>query len=71
MLDTCKRLERMRQERIDELKMLRLSELTGERRQPRKTLPALEIKHDLDKDQQFQRWAVEGRRPAPASPTST
>src|SRR6185436_10983122 len=29
VLDTCKRLERMRQERIEELKMLRLSELTG------------------------------------------
>src|SRR3954471_5002939 len=27
ILDTCKRLERQRQERIDELKMLRLSEL--------------------------------------------
>src|SRR3954469_22594084 len=30
VLDTCKRLERIRQERLDELKMLRLSQLSGQ-----------------------------------------
>src|SRR5262245_48800211 len=55
VLDSCKRLERMRQERIDELKALRLSELTGNDVTPEE-LPALEQKHDLGNDAQFQRW---------------
>jgi len=55
VLDSCKRLERMRQERIDELKILRLSELTGKDVQPEE-VATLEIKHDLEKDAQFQRW---------------
>src|ERR1051325_4289814 len=29
VLDTCKRLERVRQERLDELKLMRLGQLTG------------------------------------------
>jgi len=55
VLDSCKRLERMRQERIDELKMLRLSEITGQDVQL-EDIAALEIKHDLDNDAQLKRW---------------
>ncbi|MBL8957235.1 MAG: IscS subfamily cysteine desulfurase [Myxococcaceae bacterium] len=55
VLDSCKRLERMRQERIDELKMLRLGELTG-RDVTAEEVATLEIKHDLEKDEQLQRW---------------
>lgn len=55
VLDTCKRLERQRQERIDELKVQRLMELTGADVNV-EDLAALEIKHGLDKDPVLQRW---------------
>ncbi len=55
VLDTCKRLERMRQERIDELKIQRLMQLT-ERDVSVDELAALEIKHDLDHDDVLKRW---------------
>ncbi|MBK7858859.1 MAG: IscS subfamily cysteine desulfurase [Archangiaceae bacterium] len=55
VLDSCKRLERARQERIDELKVLRLGELAG-RDVTVEEIPTLEIKHDLENDAQFQRW---------------
>ncbi|MEW5737347.1 MAG: IscS subfamily cysteine desulfurase [Myxococcota bacterium] len=55
VLDTCKRLERQRQERIDELKLMRLMELTGRDVQPEE-LAALEIKHELEKDDVLKRW---------------
>jgi cysteine desulfurase len=55
VLDSCKRLERMRQERIDELKVLRLSELLN-RDVTTDEVGALEVKHNLDKDETLQRW---------------
>src|SRR5262245_11675229 len=57
VLDSCKRLERMRAERLDELKMLRLSELAGRDVSPDE-LGTLEVKHNLDKDETFARWAA-------------
>jgi cysteine desulfurase len=56
VLDTCKRLERMRQERLDELKQQRLSELL-ERDVGIDELATLELKHDLEHDKVYQRWA--------------
>lgn len=55
VLDTCKRLERQRQERIDELKLLRLMALTGAEVRP-EDVAALEIKHDLEHDEVLARW---------------
>jgi cysteine desulfurase len=55
ILDTCKRLERQRQERIDELKVQRLMELTG-RDVTSEELATLEIKHDLEHDALLARW---------------
>jgi cysteine desulfurase len=55
VLDTCKRLERMRAERIDELKIQRLMELTG-RDVSTEELATLEIKHDLENDSLLKRW---------------
>jgi cysteine desulfurase len=55
VLDTCKRLERQRQERIDELKVQRLMELTG-RDVELEELATLEIKHDLEHDALLKRW---------------
>ena len=55
VLDTCKRLERMRAERIDELKLQRLMELTGQDVSP-DDLASLEIKHDLEHDALLKRW---------------
>jgi cysteine desulfurase len=55
VLDTCKRLERMRQERIDELKVQRLSEL-AQRDVTTEELATLEIKFNLEKDATYQRW---------------
>jgi cysteine desulfurase len=55
ILDTCKRLERTRAERIDELKIQRLMELTGADVNA-EDLAALEIKHNLDADTVLQRW---------------
>jgi cysteine desulfurase len=55
VLDTCKRLERQRQERIDELKIQRLMELTG-RDVDASELATLELKHALDEDGILRRW---------------
>jgi cysteine desulfurase len=55
VLDTCKRLERQREERIEELKLQRLMELTG-RDVATDELAALEIKYQLDQDTVLQRW---------------
>ncbi len=57
VLDTCKRLERQRQDRLDELKLLRLGDLAGRDVTPEE-LATLEIKHGLDKDETFQKWAA-------------
>jgi cysteine desulfurase len=56
VLDTCKRLERIRQERLDELKQLRLIQLTG-KPVSRDNLTELSIKHDLDSDPVYRQWA--------------
>jgi cysteine desulfurase len=55
VLDTCKRLERQRLDRIDELKLQRLMELTG-RDVSTDELATLEIKHELEKDEVLKRW---------------
>jgi cysteine desulfurase len=56
VLDTCKRLERVRQERLDELKMLRLSQLAGT--DVTRDNPAeLSAKHDLENDEVYRGWA--------------
>ena len=52
VLDTCKRLERVRAERIDELKMQRLMELTDVD-VTLENVAELSIKHDLDNDPVF------------------
>jgi cysteine desulfurase len=55
VLDTCKRLERQRLDRIDELKLQRLMELTGRDVTPDE-LATLEIKHGLENDALLKRW---------------
>lgn len=55
VLDTCKRLERQRLDRIDELKLQRLMELCDRVVSPDE-LATLEIKHELDKDPVLKRW---------------
>ena len=55
VLDTCKRLERIRQDRIDELKIQRLMELTGAD-VTADQLATLEIKFDLENDALLKRW---------------
>src|SRR5262245_50531498 len=57
VLDTCKRLERVRQERLDELKLLRLSQL-AEREVAQDELATLAIKHNLEEDATYQKWAA-------------
>ncbi|HYH94785.1 IscS subfamily cysteine desulfurase [Hyalangium sp.] len=56
VLDTCKRLERIRQERLDELKMLRLSQL-AETDVTQDNLAELSAKYRIEEDAQYQRWA--------------
>jgi cysteine desulfurase len=56
VLDTCKRLERVRQERLDDLKVLRLMQLTGGP-VSRDNVTELSIKHDLDNDAVYRQWA--------------
>jgi cysteine desulfurase len=56
VLDTCKRLERVRQERLDELKLLRLGQLTGAP-VSRDHLAELSLKHDLESDTVYRQWA--------------
>jgi cysteine desulfurase len=55
VLDTCKRLERQRQERIDELKLQRLMDLTG-KDVSADELATLEVKFDLENDGLLKRW---------------
>jgi len=57
ILDSGKRLERMRQERIEELKLLRLMELTGGEVQP-EDVDALSAQYKLGQDPVLQRWAA-------------
>ena len=57
ILDSGKRLERMRQERIEELKLLRLMELTGGEVQP-EDVDALTAQYKLDQDPVLQRWTA-------------
>ncbi|RKH74261.1 IscS subfamily cysteine desulfurase [Corallococcus aberystwythensis] len=56
VLDTCKRLERVRQERLDELKVLRLGQLAGRDVSPEE-IPELAAKFNLDADDTFKKWA--------------
>ena len=60
VLDTCKRLERQRQERLDELKVMRLEQLTGAPVDPQ-NLATLELKHGLEQDATYQAWAAKVR----------
>lgn len=55
ILDSGKRLERMRQERLEELKLLRLMELTGGEVAP-EDIDALALQYKLDQDPVLQRW---------------
>src|SRR4051812_487738 len=57
VLDTCKRLERQRSERIDELKLLRLSEL-AKTDVTAENASGFAAKFDLEKDETFQRWVA-------------
>jgi cysteine desulfurase len=57
VLDTCKRLERIRQERLDELKMLRLSQLSGED-VTQENLAELATKYDVENDETYRKWAA-------------
>ncbi|WP_375746711.1 IscS subfamily cysteine desulfurase [Corallococcus interemptor] len=56
VLDTCKRLERVRQERLDELKLLRLGQLAGRDVTPEE-VPELAAKFNLDADETYKKWA--------------
>ncbi|WP_244219594.1 IscS subfamily cysteine desulfurase [Corallococcus interemptor] len=56
VLDTCKRLERVRQERLDELKLLRLGQLAGRDVTPEE-VPELAAKLNLDADDTYKKWA--------------
>jgi cysteine desulfurase len=56
VLDTCKRLERVRQERLDELKLLRLGQLAGAP-VTRDHLAALSLQYDLENDAVYRQWA--------------
>jgi cysteine desulfurase len=57
ILDTCKRLERIRQERLDELKMLRLSQL-AETDVTQDNLAELAAKYRIEEDALYQKWAA-------------
>src|SRR5215475_8460512 len=57
ILDSGKRLERMRQERFEELRLLRLMELTGGEVKP-EDVDALSAQYKLDQDPVVQRWAA-------------
>ena len=56
VLDTCKRLERVRQERLDELKLLRLGQLAERDVQP-EDLAELSAKFNIEADATYQKWA--------------
>jgi cysteine desulfurase len=55
ILDSGKRLERMRQERLEELKLLRLMELTGGEVKP-EDVDSLVTQYKLEQDPVLQRW---------------
>jgi cysteine desulfurase len=57
ILDSGKRLERMRQERLEELKLLRLMELTGGEVRP-EDVDALSAQYKLEQDPVLQRWTA-------------
>ncbi|MCI0572916.1 MAG: IscS subfamily cysteine desulfurase [Myxococcaceae bacterium] len=57
VLDTCKRLERIRQERLDELKALRLAQLSGQDVTP-ENATALAAEHALEQDATWQKWSA-------------
>jgi cysteine desulfurase len=57
VLDTCKRLERIRQERLDELKLLRLSQLAGTD-VSQDNLAELSARYRIDEDETYQKWAA-------------
>jgi cysteine desulfurase len=56
VLDTCKRLERVRQERLDELKLLRLGQLSGTDVSP-DNLAELSERYQIEADETYQKWA--------------
>lgn len=56
VLDTCKRLERQRAERLEELRWMRLAELQSEP-VTADNAGALALKHDLDNDPVLEKWA--------------
>ncbi|WP_228559806.1 MULTISPECIES: IscS subfamily cysteine desulfurase [unclassified Myxococcus] len=56
ILDTCKRLERVRQERLDELKLLRLAQLAGQD-VTEENQSELLTKYDVDSDETYRKWA--------------
>ncbi len=60
VLDTCKRLEHERADHIEELKRLRLSELSGANVRGDQ-IPELEKKYDLENDAVFKRWLADVR----------
>jgi cysteine desulfurase len=55
ILDSAKRLERMRQDRVEELRLLRLSELAQDD-VTADNAGALAVKYNLDEDQVLRRW---------------
>ncbi len=57
VLDTCKRLERQRSERIEELRMLRLSEL-AKTDVTADNVNEIAARFDLETDEVFQRWTA-------------
>src|SRR5271170_2333674 len=60
ILDSAKRLERMRQDRVEELRLLRLTELTSED-VTADNVEALALKFNLDEDAIFRRWVSQVR----------
>lgn len=56
ILDSGKRLERIRQDRLEELKLLRLMELTGGEVKP-EDVDSLALQYKLDQDPLLKRWA--------------
>ena len=56
VLDTCKRLERVRQERLDELKLLRLGQLSGTD-VSQDNLAELSERYSIEADETYQKWA--------------
>lgn len=57
VLDPCKRLERVRQERLDELRRMRLEQLAGVP-VTEENLAELAARYDVEADETYQRWAA-------------